>query len=425
MGKLRKETLVEDLADEILDSPDDKISDNTGTGLNFSKPKDEREEILELDIEEEVSNTFNRRQHTTKNATELVTNSIEKQFDESDLEENLVKEYEETLATQMISAGEMVSKVSPNSNSNDFETKPESLESFDVEVEELLADEDQTVNPRSLSAINKNQNEDVNEDEIEDVSEIKEISPQINKKEKKFASTHVSEIMDTNLDKTEKVEVNMFNMIPDFNSPQQALSHTDAKLILAENYKLAQIRIVELEKENEKIVLENEDLATAAETFKNKVDQLMIHLENLEKKYKDLNESVSVEKEILLTSLTEKDREVDRVKQKTTQLENRLQMGVRKIKVRERDLENRLELVKMEGKALLQSKDELILNLKRQLDKLNNELENVRNKLGENNKSINQKQEVIRKTVKTLRLALSLLEVEDLQGSEYPIKKVD
>jgi hypothetical protein len=86
---------------------------------------------------------------------------------------------------------------------------------------------------------------------------------------------------------------------------------------------------------------------------------------------------------------------------------------VHKIRNRERELENRLELVKVENQALLRSKDEYTLELKRQLDQSRLEIENYRNKSQELKRRFDDKQEILRRTVKTLRLALTMLEGEE------------
>jgi predicted nucleic acid-binding Zn-ribbon protein len=104
-------------------------------------------------------------------------------------------------------------------------------------------------------------------------------------------------------------------------------------------------------------------------------------------------------------------------------LELRISTNIQKIRVRERELENRLELVKMESAALIRSKDEMILELKRNIDQLNLELTNYRNKNQELNRLTTDKQEMLRRTVKALRLALSMLEGEE-DTQKAPLRKV-
>ncbi len=377
MGKQKKDTLIENLVEDLIDldiqeqhQTDLHTDPVTGSLVDFSNIQNQQDDnALDLDIDVPSIQDINPTHFTNTDSDSPQTEKTEmkeQEFEEDEEKPRDIETREITYATEMVPA------------------KSEVKKEASVELSESVQNENEVVEPH------------LRNDQAEDV-----------------------------FDHTEKVDISVYNLNSDYQNPLAAISSTESKLALAENFKIAQSKIAELEKDNERLTVENEDLASAAETFRNKVDQLIIQLENLEKKHKDLNENVDVEKEILLASIAEKDKEVNRVKQKASQLESRLQMGVRKIKVRERELENRLELVKLEGKALLKSKDDMILGLKRQIDKLNSEIETLRQKLLEGNKSVNQKQEVIRKTVKTLRLALSLLEVEEMQGQERPLKKVD
>jgi len=190
-------------------------------------------------------------------------------------------------------------------------------------------------------------------------------------------------------------------------------STTEAALARSENLRIAQNRILELEQEVERVRIENEQLAAAGETFRRRADELLGRVESAEAKCESIKNMADEEKQLLQESLEGKERQYQGVQSKIEELEARLSTNIQKIRVRERELENRLELVRMESAALIRSKDELILDLKRQMDQLNMELENYRTKGQELNKSINDKQEMLRRTVKALRLALSMLEGED------------
>ena len=114
-------------------------------------------------------------------------------------------------------------------------------------------------------------------------------------------------------------------------------------------------------------------------------------------------------------------RDLELQRRKSEELELRISTNIQKIRVRERELENRLELVKMESAALIRSKDEMILEHKRTIDQLNMELNNYRAKNQELNRLTTDKQEMLRRTVKALRLALSMLEgEEDQNGNAKP-----
>lgn len=196
---------------------------------------------------------------------------------------------------------------------------------------------------------------------------------------------------------------------------------TEAVLVQSENLHVAQQKILDLEKELERLRLENEQLGAAGETLRRKADELFARADRAQKKYDEACEDYQEEKERFNQALESKDKENRELRIKLDELEMRLSTNIQKIRVRERELENRLELVKMEGAALVRSKDEIILDLKRQLDQLNLELDNYRNKGVELNRYLDEKQDLLRRTVKALRLALSML--EGSEQNQPPLKK--
>lgn len=187
-------------------------------------------------------------------------------------------------------------------------------------------------------------------------------------------------------------------------------SGAEASLTQSENLKVAQNRIFDLEQEIERLRRENEQLAAAAETIRKRAGELAADNDSKTKKLSDLQERLANEKEILEASLKAKDRELKEVRLKIDEFEMRLYSNLQKIRVRERELENRLEIVKLESTALARNKDEVILDLKRQIDQSAIELDNFKSKGQELNRQINEKQETLRRTVKALRLALTMLE---------------
>jgi len=184
----------------------------------------------------------------------------------------------------------------------------------------------------------------------------------------------------------------------------------EAALVQSENLRVAQQRIFELEQEVDRLRRENEQLAAAGETIGKRADELQSENEFKSRKLDEIKERMVSEKEILESSLKAKEREVKDYKMKVEEFEMRLSTNLQKIRVRERELENRLELLKMESTAMVRNKDEMILELKRQIDQLNHELENYRSKGQELMRQVDEKQETLRRTVKALRLALTLLE---------------
>ncbi len=190
-------------------------------------------------------------------------------------------------------------------------------------------------------------------------------------------------------------------------------SSSEAALVQSESLRIAQQRLLEFEQEIERLRLQNEELAAAGETLRRRTDELTTSNQKRESDYQNLVSTFAQEKEILLDSKEALQRNLADQRNKIEELELRISSNIQKIRVRERELENRLELVRMESAALIRSKDEMILELKRNIDQLNLELNNYRAKNQELNKQTNDKQEQLRRTVKALRLALSMLEGEE------------
>lgn len=201
-------------------------------------------------------------------------------------------------------------------------------------------------------------------------------------------------------------------------------SATEAALATSENLRIAQTRILELEQELSRLRANNEQLAAAGETLRRRADELLAQTTTLQGRLERTSETKDQEIEILRQTQLQRDKELNTLRLKIEELEMRLSSNIQKIRVRERELENRLELVKMESTALVRNKDEIILDLKRQVDQLNLELENYRSKGQELNKQLGDKQEILRRTVKALRIALSMLEGEDDSGAPGLQKKV-
>ncbi len=198
--------------------------------------------------------------------------------------------------------------------------------------------------------------------------------------------------------------------------------------IQAESLKLAQQRILQLEREVENLRKENEILSSAGDLAKQKNEDLRHKLQNLEKQKHELKEINESELEIFKGGLDAKDSEIRRLKTKIEELENRLANDLRRIRVRERELENRLELSKSEKLTLIRAKDEVILDLKRRSDQTQSDIEIYQNKLMQLQQLLDLNQEQFARTVRALRIALTNLEVNDSTNSAItiaPYKKAE
>ncbi len=201
------------------------------------------------------------------------------------------------------------------------------------------------------------------------------------------------------------------------------MTSVDASLAQADNLRLAQQRILSLEKEVESLRAENEELASAADIIRTRSDEMTAQLSKQEHEKADIKESFQSEILMLKGNMQHKDMELAKARQKVDELETRLKSDFKKIRVRERELENRLELLRAEKSALVRSKDEYILDLKRKIDQASGELDNYRKKVAELNRTIDMNQEQVKRTERALRLALNNLEAQE--ENLVPLKKAE
>ncbi|MAF92712.1 MAG: hypothetical protein CL674_15695 [Bdellovibrionaceae bacterium] len=181
-----------------------------------------------------------------------------------------------------------------------------------------------------------------------------------------------------------------------------------------ESLRLAQDKILDLESELEKLRIENQELAAAGEVLKRKLNEQDSSRIKLDKTKQEIEQQLKEEVEHSQLRIQAKNQEIAELRVKVESLELRLQRDLQRVRSRERELENRLEIVRLENSAVLRSKDEHILELKRKLDQKDLETEQLSERLKSQIDESKEKQEKIKRTIRTLRLALNMLdEAED------------
>ncbi|MCS6838853.1 MAG: hypothetical protein NZ480_08405 [Bdellovibrionaceae bacterium] len=198
----------------------------------------------------------------------------------------------------------------------------------------------------------------------------------------------------------------------------------DNNIEFAHHLKLAQNKIIELEKELDRLREENELLTVAAQTHKNQAEEYFLKLNQLENEKREALEQAQMEIMVVQQNLKRKEHENKKLVDELTQLRLEIQHQVKNVRKRERDLENRLEILKQERNALLKAKDEMILQLRQRIDEMNGEIELMKEQNQQLNKKIAGLQDQIFRTVKTLRLTLNHLQSEEeVAPPAVPIKK--
>ena len=212
--------------------------------------------------------------------------------------------------------------------------------------------------------------------------------------------------------------------IPKLGQSNKNLRSKDLNINLEEHLKSAdyaeviQSRVVVLEEEVRELRQENERLASAGQHFKDLSDKFKIKIKHLESDLQNIKEISYEEKNILTRSVEAKDIRINSLQERLLNLEQQQGSQIEHIRVRERELENRLELMKSENEVLFYNKDGMILDLKKQMNMLNIDIERYKSQHQVMTSQMDTKENLIRRTVKALRVALTMLEGRELEEEE-------
>lgn len=106
--------------------------------------------------------------------------------------------------------------------------------------------------------------------------------------------------------------------------------------------------------------------------------------------------------------------QASRAEKKLEEFRERVRADIQKIRARERELANRLELQKRDAEALLAAKDERLLQQKREIDRLEFEVDSLRERLVEQTQKAEERVARLSRAVKALKMAQGMLSgIED------------
>lgn len=164
--------------------------------------------------------------------------------------------------------------------------------------------------------------------------------------------------------------------------------------------------------EEEKLLHNRQTLNMRAELDEKKIE-LSIARKKMNEEISSLKDRVRLEEERRLI-LEEKNRilreELDKSAQK-----NRI--DVKKVQLHERELEQRLELLKADSETQIRNRDLKILELKRKIDGMEFDMESMQSQEKRTVESRFELEDKLEKAIKTLRNAISVLEDESDKGA--------
>jgi hypothetical protein len=98
-----------------------------------------------------------------------------------------------------------------------------------------------------------------------------------------------------------------------------------------------------------------------------------------------------------------------RLEKKLEDFKLRVRLDIQKIRARERELENRLELQKRDTEALISGKDTRLLNQKREIDRMQFEMEILKERLVEETERAEDRNEKLHRALQSLKMAQGML----------------
>ena len=103
--------------------------------------------------------------------------------------------------------------------------------------------------------------------------------------------------------------------------------------------------------------------------------------------------------------------------EETERLKERVRTDIRKIRVREKELENRLEIMKKDSEALIAARENKIIELKRKLDLLEFNMDLIQDQLSRERELSVQLKARLNKAAQAIKLAGGLLDDEDSEAT--------
>ena len=186
----------------------------------------------------------------------------------------------------------------------------------------------------------------------------------------------------------------------------------------SEHLRLAQERMTSMEEEIERLRKENEELITTSDIFKERLDKILAKNDDLKRTHEETREEFAGEKRTLMETLSDQSREIDKLQVKNKELEKRLSSNLQHIRIRERELENRLELVKVDTQTLIREKNRYILQLKQQAERTKMDLDTHKNKYSELKQTLEEHSEQSRRAVRGIQMAAQILKGHSLSQND-------
>lgn len=189
---------------------------------------------------------------------------------------------------------------------------------------------------------------------------------------------------------------------------------------LKEQVKQFQSFLTKLSLESDNLTQKNRELLIELEHAKKHEEILKSELIEQKQKFEQESAIIRNDSEEKLKKVHEFELQMNDLNLKKEEWKERVREDLKRIKLKEKELENKYELLKRDTQALLDSKDKHLLELKNKNDAFELELEALEERLRKSNTALNNIDAKKQRLVETMKLAITLLEDIDSDSDKKP-----
>jgi chromosome segregation ATPase len=219
-----------------------------------------------------------------------------------------------------------------------------------------------------------------------------------------------------------KPQVDDISRIPDQGSLTQDQVEVLRKYISLKEAEARDLRDQKRQYQNfvKKLSSQVEELTNRSRELATEVDVLRRRNEVVQVENREIKDKLSGDMKLLQVEMEEKlkrsgkaESQMDSLSREKEEWKAKIREELKRIKLKERELENKYELLKRDAQALLDSKDRHVLEVKKKNDALELEMESLEERLRKANTVLNAIDSKKKRLVETMKLAISLLEAID------------
>ncbi len=172
-----------------------------------------------------------------------------------------------------------------------------------------------------------------------------------------------------------------------------------------------------------RLSMENEDLYHQINDLKKRVETQDQELQHAGKSREGEVEQLRFEVKTKIDRIKFVEDRLNDSAQQYEKLKERVRLDIRKIRVREKELESKLEILKKDSETLIGARENKILELKRKIDLLEFNYDTLQDKNDMEKQNVVKANEKIDRVLKVLKLALGVIEAEGDQGTSSDSSK--